>query len=71
MNEHRAVGFRQDVWTDLDRQIWPDSDDVGIERRMVQFAESEAIRDDGIAARPSIRDDVRRVKQLIVSETTY
>ena len=49
--QHRSVGFVEDRWRDVDDEIRIDADEVAVERRVVELAESEAVRHDGFTAR--------------------
>ena len=50
MTEHRAVDFVQYVGTDLDHVVRPHAKDVSVERGVMEFAEREAVGNDGLAA---------------------
>jgi len=69
MDEHGAVFFFQDVFSYLDFIIRPDSQHETVERRVVQFAQCNAVVNDGISTRFSIGDDVGRVEQFKMLHT--
>lgn len=46
MAEHWSVNLSKNVFTDLHHQVWPDPDDVAVERCMVELAHSEPVADD-------------------------
>jgi len=47
-----------------------DSQDVPVERRVMEFAEGEAVWDCGLTPRMSVRQDVGGLQQLIVPQAT-
>jgi len=47
MFEHRPIPLFENVQPDLDHQVGANSQNVGIECRMMQFAESQSVGDDG------------------------
>ena len=69
--EHRPVGLAEDVLTQLDDQVRPDAEDVVVERRVVELAESQSIRNDRLALRMPVRQDVSRVQQLGMAEPAH
>jgi hypothetical protein len=64
VQEHRAVDLLEDVRTDLQDQVGTDSDDVRVERRVVELAQRQTIGHDRLAQRVPIGQNVGRVKQL-------
>lgn len=65
MDEHRAIDFVQDILTNVDRVVGTNTEDVGIECRVMQFAERDAV---GHARHPICRrvaDDVRCVEEFL------
>jgi hypothetical protein len=62
MPEHRTVDFSQYVCADRDDVVGGDPYDVLVKGGVVDLAEAQSVGDDGLAARPRVRDDVRRVQ---------
>ena len=46
--EHGPVDFTEDVVTDLDDVVRPNTEDVGIERSVVDLAQRKPVGDDGL-----------------------
>ena len=69
MSEHRAVRFREDVVRDDDPEVGLDPKEISVERRVVEFAEAESVRDAGFAVGVRVRDDVSGIQKLYVIET--
>ena len=68
--EHGAVVLEQHAAVDLDDQVGSESDDVGVLRGVVNLAQREPVRHDGLTLRVTIREDVRRVEELRVTKPT-
>ena len=68
MLKHRSVDLFEHVEAHLDLEVGCDSDDVGVERRMMKLAEREAVGDDRLAPRMAIRKDVRGFQQFVMAE---
>ena len=49
MTKHRPVALVQDVATNLDHVVRSHAKDVSVERRVMQFAEREAVGNDGFS----------------------
>jgi len=62
VNEHRPVGFREHIRTDLDHEIGAHADQILVERRMMQLAWRETIGDLRLACGVRILGDVSRVE---------
>lgn len=66
--EHRAVDFGQDVLTNVNLQgVGADTQDVAIERRMMNLAQGDPVGDLRLAA-TSILKDVSGIQQLRVAQ---
>jgi hypothetical protein len=63
VQQHGAINLIKYVWTDDNRQIGPNTENVPIERRMVQLAQSNAIHDDWRTAL-RIRNNMSRLNEL-------
>ena len=63
-----AIAFTQDVDSELDRQIRADAEEVSVERRVMQTAQSQPVGKHRFAAGMTIRQDVRRVEQFSMTE---
>ena len=61
--KHRAIDLLEDIPPDFDDKIWSDSEDVLIERRMVQLAKGNAVSNDRLTVWIGIWGDMRRLKQ--------
>ena len=70
MDQHRAVDLGENREADLDDEIRPDSQDVLVERRVVEFAEGETIPDRGLTS-PGIGQDVCGVEQLSMTQAAH
>ena len=70
MTQHGAVGLIQDGRRHVNHQVRIDADEMAIECRMVEFAEREAVRNDGLAAWMPVRQDMRGFQELLVAEST-
>ena len=70
VEQHRAVDLDQDVAPDLDRIVRPDTHDVGVEGSMVNLAEGQAVRHDGLPGRVTVREYVGGIQELGVVEVT-
>src|SRR2546426_2870257 len=66
--QHRAVWLAENVRAQLHRQVRPHAQDVPVERRVVQLAQRQPVRHDRLAPRMPVRQDVRRVEQLLVPQ---
>jgi hypothetical protein len=69
MLQHRPIDFIENVQAHLDAVVWGHTDDVAVERGMMQLAQREPIRD---ARLPfvGIRDDVRGFEEFMMAEAT-
>jgi len=66
--EHRAVRLVPDLLADVDDQVGADTQDVGVEGAVMEPAEGQAVRQDGLAPRVPVRKDVRGVEELRVAQ---
>src|SRR5689334_9016726 len=69
-DQHRAVGLREDGWTDLDPIVGPHSEEESVESCMVEFAQGQTIRNNRASLLISVRGDVSRIEQLAVPQAT-
>ncbi len=60
--KHRPVAFLKHVKTNLDLKIRRDTDDVRIERRVMELAERKAVGNHGLSQGMAIRKDMRSFK---------
>ena len=67
MAEHGPVGLAENGGLHLDLEIGANAEQVAVERRVVQRAESQAVRHHGLAARVAIGQDVGGLEQLLVA----
>ena len=68
VTQHRAVDLFQNVAPDLDDTVRPYAKNVRVERGMVELAEGESVRNDRLAARVPIGEDVRGFEKLAVTQ---
>jgi hypothetical protein len=66
--EHRAVDLVHEVSIDLHDVVGGDPEQLAVIGGVVDLAEAEPVRDDGVSAVLPIADDVRRVEQVGVLE---
>src|SRR2546425_12310490 len=66
--QDRPVRLVENVLAQLHRQVRPHAQDVPVERRVVQLAQRQPVRHDRLAPRMPVRQDVRRVEQLLVPQ---
>jgi len=66
--QHGAVGLMQDRRRDVNHQVGVDADEMAVECRVVELAECEAVRNDRLAARVPVRQDMCGFQQLLVPE---
>jgi hypothetical protein len=69
--EHRPIRLVQDVRPQLDHEVRPHAEDVAVERGVVQLAESQSVRDDGLSPGVSVWENVGRVQKLGVTQTAH
>src|SRR6266849_7916406 len=69
--EHRTVCLTQNVMPDLDLQIGSNTQDVRVERGVVELAQSEAIRNDRFSKRMFVGQYVSCIQQLLVAQSAY
>jgi hypothetical protein len=70
MQQHRPICLQQDVFTHLDLAVGGDPEDVGIERRVMELAQCDAIRNRWNASWVAIGQNVRCLEQLLVTQPT-
>ena len=68
--KHRPIRLSEDIEANLDDPIRRDTQDVAVVRRVVQSAESKAVRHDGLALRMFVGKDMGRLEQLFVAQAT-
>jgi hypothetical protein len=71
VKEHRPVSLAKDIHSDLHDEIWPYPQNVRVERSVMQLAKRETVRNDGLAPRVCVGQDMGRVEQFPVSQTTH
>ena len=69
--EHGPVGRLEQLAIYLDHEVGTDSDQVGVVGCVVDLAQAQPVRNDGIAVGFSIADDVCRLQQAAQSEIAY
>ena len=69
--KHRAVNFIKDVFSDLDAVVGGDSDDMVVERRVVDFAQGQAVGHDGFTVLLAVLDDVSGVQEFAVPQVAH
>ena len=70
MYEHWTIGFTKNVGPDLYSVVRSHRDEVRVERRVVQCAECDAVRDGWLPSILSIADNVCRFQKAIALEAT-
>ena len=68
--EHGPIGFVQDVRTNFNNVVRSDADDMGVESSVMQSTKCEAIGNPWFAERVSVAEDMCRVQELAMPETT-
>ncbi len=68
MDQHGTVDLIEHVATDLDVQVGADTENVSVERRMMQATEREAIRYVWAALRMAVLEYVGRLQELGMTE---
>ena len=66
--QHRAILLLEHVEPHFDPQIRPDPKDIPVESRVMQRTEREPVRHDRQSTRMPVRQNVRRLQQLEVSQ---
>jgi len=67
MDQHGTVGFVQNVLSDLDGMVGPNTDQVLVERSMMKLAESQAVGDCRLTPRVVIRENMGGVQELLAT----
>lgn len=70
MLEHGSILLKQNVGANMNSRVGIYAQDVCIECRMVDLAQTETIRNDWFAFRMSISQDMRRVQQVDMPKST-
>lgn len=70
MNQHRPIGVIQHVSSYLHNAVRPDPNQMCVERRVVELAERQTVRDNGSPEWIRVRHDVRGFKQFIAPKAT-
>ena len=65
MDQHRSIGFLQDVTPNFNHEVRPDTDEIPVERSVMQTAQGSTIADCGHAQRISVGHDVRGFQKLV------
>ena len=60
--QHWPIMFLENIFANVDHKIFANTQNIVIECRMVNLAQSESIAYDGISLRMPVRDDVRSVQ---------
>lgn len=68
--EHWSVDFKENVGANFNFAVGSDSENVAVKRSVMDLAKRKTIRDDWKAVVLLVPDDVCRVKQFLVLETT-
>ena len=71
MTEHRPILLFKDIAMNLDHEVGPNTEDVSIKCGVMNLAERETIRHNGIALRVTIRKDVRGLEQFGMTKPTH
>src|SRR5256885_9292351 len=71
MAEHRSVLLLEDVIADLHHKVGPYSEDVSVERGVVNLAERETIGNHRVAPRMAVGKDVRSLEKLGVAQHAH
>jgi hypothetical protein len=69
MEQHGTIRFLKHIPADLDHVVRPDAENMRVERGVVQLAERKTVRNDRLASRVTVRQDVRGLEQLAMSQT--
>lgn len=70
VDQRRSVGFGEDVVANLKHVIRSETEEVAIERCMMERAQGDSVLDEGFSGRVGVGDDVGRVEKLLVTEPT-
>jgi hypothetical protein len=71
MLERRAIALTQDIRPKLDRQVGTDAEEISVERRVMEAAQSKSVGEHRFAAGMTIGQYVSRVEQLPVAEPAH
>jgi hypothetical protein len=69
--EHRPILLPKNVPTDLDNEIGTNTEDVPIERGMVELAEGKTVGNGRFAQRVAVRQDVGGIEQLHMTQPAH
>ena len=64
VEQHRAVDLLQQPTLHFDHMIGPNAHQTGVEGSMMEFAQRQAVRHNGLSSRVAVRQDVRRIQEL-------
>ena len=62
------VAFLENVGSDLDHVVRTDADEVAVKGSVMQLAESQPVRNNRFSSQLSVRHDVSRVEEFLMSE---
>jgi hypothetical protein len=71
MDEHRAVDLIKDISSNVDRQVRRDTENVRVERRVVELAERKPIANGRFALWMAVRQDVSGFEQLRMLQVAH
>ncbi len=65
--QHRSIRFFENVESNLDAIVRPDAQDIVVKRGVMKLAKSQTVRHDRKALGVPVGQDVRRLKQFLVT----
>ena len=71
VNQHRPVLFIEDILANLHDIVWPDPNQVRVERGVMQRAQRKAVRDHRHAERIRVRKDMGSFKQFVATQPAH
>src|SRR2546421_11335116 len=71
MPQHRSVHLIDEAWRDLDHKVRAHAQQVEVIGSVMDLAQREPIRNDGISLGLAVRDDVSGVEQLGMMEAAH
>lgn len=71
VNQHRPVLLIEDILADLHDVVWPDPNQVRVERGMMQRAQRKAVRDRRHAEWIRVWKDVSSFEQLVATQPAH
>jgi hypothetical protein len=69
--EHWTIDLIKDVTTDLDHQIGSYASDIAVEHSVMEFAQSESVRGEGLTLWVGVGKDVGGVQQLGMAQSAH